>query len=85
MKIEIENHKYELVKNYKEGFNQEEFTEKYYSKVATGECIIHSSEFIAQLNDWKARQSKEKQASLLKLERQVLKDIDNAKKGIIEN
>ena len=29
MKIEIENHKYELVKNYKEGFNQEEFTEKY--------------------------------------------------------
>ena len=29
MKIEIENHKYELIKNYKEGFNQEEFTEKY--------------------------------------------------------
>lgn len=29
MKIEIENHKYELVKNYKEGFIQEEFTEKY--------------------------------------------------------
>ena len=29
MRIEIENHKYELIKNYKEAFNQEEFTEKY--------------------------------------------------------
>ncbi len=29
MKIEIENHKYELIKNYKEAFNQEEFTERY--------------------------------------------------------
>ena len=29
MKIEIENHKYELIKKYKEAFNQEEFTERY--------------------------------------------------------
>lgn len=29
MKIEIENHKYELIKNYKDAFNEEEFKEKY--------------------------------------------------------
>ena len=29
MKIEVENHKYELIKNYKDAFNQEEFSEKY--------------------------------------------------------
>ena len=29
MKIEIENYKYELIKNYKDAFNEEEFKEKY--------------------------------------------------------
>ena len=29
MKIESENYKYELIKNYKDAFNEEEFKEKY--------------------------------------------------------
>lgn len=29
MKIEIENHEYELIKNYKDAFDKEEFTNKY--------------------------------------------------------
>ncbi len=29
MIIEVENREYELIKNYKDGFDKEEFTEKY--------------------------------------------------------
>jgi uncharacterized protein YutD len=29
MKIEIENHEYELIKNYKDGFDREDFISKY--------------------------------------------------------
>ncbi len=29
MKIEVENHTYELIKNYKDAFDNEEFIEKY--------------------------------------------------------
>lgn len=29
MKIEVENHKYELIENYKDAFDEEEFKEKY--------------------------------------------------------
>ena len=45
-----------------------EFTDKYYSKVSTGECLVPASEFSALLTDWKNRQTPEKQQKLKKLE-----------------
>lgn len=63
-------------------FNKE-FTKKYAQKVGTGECIIQREEFIEFLNDWRSRQSEEKQKEFAELQEQILKVIDATKKGII--
>ena len=56
-----------------------EFTEKHYSKVATGECIIPASQFTKELNEWREKQSPEKQEKLLKLEKRILGELQTCK------
>lgn len=58
-----------------------EFTEKYYQKVATGECLIPSEEFQFMLNDWRKRQTPEKLKELEKLEFEISQKIKKCKKG----
>jgi hypothetical protein len=60
-----------------------EFSEKYYSKVGTGECLITSKEFIAMLNEWRGKQTPEKQLKLSELESQILQDLKECKEGKI--
>ena len=61
----------------------EEFTDKYASKVGTGECIIMSDEFIAFRDEWLSRQTPEKLAEIEALDAKVLEIIDKTKKGEI--
>ena len=65
-----------------EDFNKE-FTKKYSPKVGTGECIIQREEFIEFLNEWRSKQSKEKQQELVELKQAILDVIKATKKGII--
>ncbi|MBR3605880.1 MAG: AAA family ATPase, partial [Candidatus Gastranaerophilales bacterium] len=68
-----------IVENYKDFIL--EFTEKYYSKVATGECLIPGEQFVQELNDWRNKQTPQKQAELLQLETSIEYILDNVKKG----
>ena len=63
-------------------FNRE-FVKKYSTKVGTGECIIQREEFINMFNEWKAKQSPEKQKEFELLDEAILKVIDATKKGVI--
>lgn len=56
-----------------------EFTEKYYSKVATGECIVSYDEFTEALNDWKSRQTPAKLKEIEKLESEITRKLQDAK------
>ncbi|MBQ4646196.1 MAG: AAA family ATPase [Candidatus Gastranaerophilales bacterium] len=58
-----------------------EFTQKHYSKVATGECIIPASQFVQELNDWRSKQTPEKLEELNSLEMQILNDLNECKQG----
>ncbi len=58
-----------------------EFTEKYYQKVATGECLIPSEEFQFMLNDWRSKQAPQKRKELEKLEFEISQKINRCKKG----
>ncbi len=69
----------EMISVYK-GF-VEEFTEKHFSKVGTGECLVSSEEFINELNAWREAQPKEKQEEIKALEKEVLSDIEKLKTG----
>ena len=60
-----------------------EFSDRYYSKVGTGECLIPSKEFIKMLNEWRAKQTPVKQLKLNELESQILQDLKNCKEGNI--
>ena len=62
-------------------FNKE-FTEKYAHRVGTGECIINGDDFRQMLNDWKSRQTPEKQHELELCDDMILKIIDCTKKGV---
>lgn len=59
-----------------------EFSEKYYSKVATGECIIPASQFSKELEAWRAKQSEEKLEKLGKLERRILGELQVCKGSV---
>ena len=63
-------------------FNRE-FTEKYAHLVGTGDCLIDGDVFRKELNDWKARQSKEKQEELRNCDELILDAIAKTKKGKI--
>ena len=56
-----------------------EFTEKYSSKVGTGECIVSSEQFQKELNEWRNRQSEETKAKLVDLEKEVLDEMEKVK------
>lgn len=62
-------------------FNKE-FTEKYASRVGTGECIVNGDDFRKALKDWKSRQTPEKQHELELCDNMILKIIDCTKKGV---
>lgn len=62
-------------------FNKE-FTKKYADKVGTGDCIIQREEFIEFLNEWRSKQTPEKQADFASLEADILKVIEATKNGI---
>lgn len=68
-----------IIKEY--GGFLEEFTEKYYKKVGTGECIIPAEDFIKELNDWRERQPEDKKARFAKLEHDIEFNMNRAKKG----
>jgi ATP-dependent Zn protease len=69
------------------GYNTfiQEFTEKYKSKVGTGDCIIPSDVFQEEINEWKSRQSKEKLKELELLESKVIDIMGKTKKGELVN
>ena len=69
----------DIIKAYKDFIL--EFTQKYYSKVATGECLVPSEDFIQELNAWRERQPEEKQKALLELEKEILDEIERVKEG----
>ena len=62
-------------------FNKE-FTKKYSDRVGTGECIINGDDFRKELNNWKARQTPEKQQELEACDDVILEIIDCTKKGV---
>ena len=64
-----------------EDFNKE-FVKKYSSKVGTGECIIQREEFVKMLNDWRAKQSVEKQKEFELLDKTILEVIAATKRGV---
>ncbi len=59
----------------------EEFTQRYKTKVGTGECIIPSEVFQKELAEWKAVQSPETLEKLTKMENDILDIIVKTKKG----
>lgn len=68
-----------IINKYKDFILQ--FTEKYYSKVATGECIIPGEQFIKELNEWRENQPPETQKELEYLEDKIEQILDKTKKG----
>ena len=65
-----------------EDFNRE-FTKKYASKVGTGDCIIQREDFIKMFEEWKQKQSPEKQKEMKELDKVILQVIEATKKGIV--
>lgn len=63
-------------------FNRE-FTKKYAPKVGTGECIIQREEFVKFLNEWREKQSPEKQKEFELLDQAILNVIKATKEGIV--
>lgn len=64
-------------------FNRE-FTEKYAHLVGTGDCLIDGEVFKKELNEWKARQSKEKQEELKNCDELILDTVAKTKKGLLD-
>jgi len=71
----------ELITEIYEDFNKE-FTEKYAPLVGTGECIIDGDEFRKALNQWKAKQSPEKQKEIKECDEVILEIIEATKRGV---
>ena len=58
-----------------------QFAEKYKDKVGTGDCLVMSDEFQAQLVNWRNSQNPEKIKELQKLEDEILQIIQKTKQG----
>ena len=58
-----------------------EFTEKYYSKVSTGDCLIPAEQFQKEMREWKEKQPEEKQSELKVLEAKIKLIMNKAKEG----
>lgn len=91
MKEKIENDENVIINNAKivsdliteiyADFNKE-FTKKYAHLVGSGDCLISGNEFRNALQEWKAKQSPEKQQELKLCDETILKVMDCTKKGI---
>ena len=68
-----------IVENYKDFIIQ--FTERYSSRVGTGECIVPSEQFEKELNEWKSKLPESKQEELKNMEETILTLIQKAKTG----
>ncbi len=64
-------------------FNRE-FTNKYSHLVGTGDCLIDGDVFRKELNDWKARQTPQKQEELRHCDELILDTIKKTKKGVLD-
>lgn len=64
-------------------FNRE-FTNKYSHLVGTGDCLIDGDVFRKELNDWKARQTPQKQEELKNCDELILDTIKKTKKGLLD-
>lgn len=64
-----------------EDFNRE-FTRKYAPKVGTGECIVQREEFLKMLNEWRTKQSPEKQREFELLDKTIQDVIAATKRGV---
>ena len=58
-----------------------QFAEKYKDKVGTGDCLVMSDEFQAQLANWRNSQNPDKIKELQKLEDEILQIIQKTKQG----
>ena len=91
MKEKIENDESVIINNAKivsdliteiyADFNRE-FTQEYAHLVGTGNCMVNGSDFRKSLQEWKAKQSPEKQQELKLCDETILKIIDCTKKGL---
>jgi len=68
-----------IVEHYSGFIN--EFSDRYASKVGTGDCLIDGDQFRKELAEWKAKQTPEKLAELDTLDNILLDIIDSSKKG----
>ncbi|MBS4759811.1 MAG: AAA family ATPase [Clostridium sp.] len=64
-----------------EDFNRE-FTRKYAPKVGTGECIVQREEFLKMLNEWREKQSPQKQKEFDLLDKTIQDVIAATKRGV---
>ena len=71
----------DLITEVYEDFNKE-FTQKYASLVGTGDCMVDGDEFRKALNEWKNKQSPEKQKEFKECDEVILEIIEATKKGI---
>ncbi len=58
------------------------FTLKYADRVGTGECLLDGDDFRHALNEWKLKQSPEKQKELKLCDEAIMKIMEATKKGI---
>lgn len=58
-----------------------EFTEKYSSKVGSGDCTVSSKQFIDELNTWREKQPDDKKQRLADLEGMIINKLNTIKPG----
>ncbi len=68
-----------ILEEYKDFIEQ--FTQKYWQRVGSGECIITSDEFNQDLQDWLSKQTRDKRYNLEALEDKIAKCINDVKHG----
>jgi uncharacterized protein YutD len=96
MIIEVENREYELIKNYKDGFDKEEFTEKYtdyfydydyivgdiaYGKLRLKGFYDEKNKKVNKINNYKNVEKYIKEYCAPDCKHFILKKINNSKKN----
>lgn len=61
----------------------EEFTDKYSEKVGSGKTIVTKQEFKQQLEEWKSRQTPEKQREIRELNGAIKQVMDSTRAGVV--
>ncbi|MBR6298368.1 MAG: hypothetical protein IKR34_03910, partial [Candidatus Gastranaerophilales bacterium] len=68
-----------ILEEYKDFIEQ--FTQKYWQRVGSGDCIITSDEFNQDLQDWLNKQTEDKRYNLEAMEDKIAKCINDVKHG----